>query len=99
MLETGIEIYEYSQGFTHAKMMMADNEKALIGTINLDYRSFFLHFEDGIYLYKVSEIQKMCLDFEETISKCQKITFKEFAKYSKIKLLIGKVLRLFGPLL
>lgn len=99
MLENGIEIYEYSHGFTHAKMMMADNEKALIGTINLDYRSFFLHFEDGIYLYKVSEIQKMCLDFEETISKCQKITFKEFAKYSKIKLLIGKVLRLFGPLL
>ena len=99
MLENGIEIYEYSHGFTHAKIMMADNEKALIVTINLDYRSFFLHFEDGIYLYKVSEIQKMCLDFEETISKCQKITFKEFAKYSKIKLLIGKVLRLFGPLL
>lgn len=99
MLETGIEIYEYKNGFTHAKMMLADNEKALIGTINLDYRSFFLHFEDGVYLYKVKEIEKMNEDFEQTLLKCQRITFKEFAKYSKLKLLIGKVLRLFGPLL
>ena len=99
MLETGIEIYEYKNGFTHAKMMLADNEKALIGTINLEYRSFFLHFEDGVYLYKVKEIEKMNEDFEQTLLKCQRITFKEFAKYSKLKLLIGKVLRLFGPLL
>ena len=80
-------------------MMIADEDKALIGTINLDYRSLFLHFEDGVYLYKVPEIQKMSQDFSLTLHKCKKVTLENFKEYSKIKLLIGRVLRLFGPLL
>ena len=79
--------------------MIADEDKALIGTINLDYRSFFLHFEDGVYLYKVREIKKMSQDFLSTLQNCREITFENFKEYSKIKLLIGRVLRLFGPLL
>lgn len=99
LLSSGIEIYEYSPGFTHAKMMLADGDKALFGTINLDYRSFYLHFEDGVYLYKVPEISKISQDFEITLKKCQKITKENFEEYSKVKLLIGRILRLFGPLL
>ena len=99
LLKRGVEIYEYTPGFTHAKMMIADEDKALIGTINLDYRSLFLHFEDGVYLYKVPEIQKMSQDFSLTLHKCKKVTLENFKEYSKIKLLIGRVLRLFGPLL
>ena len=79
--------------------MLADGDKALFGTINLDYRSFYLHFEDGVYLYKVPEISKISQDFEITLKKCQKITKENFEEYSKVKLLIGRILRLFGPLL
>ncbi len=99
LLRVGVKIYEYTPGFTHAKMMIADEDKALIGTINLDYRSFFLHFEDGVYLYRVKEIQKMSQDFLSTLQNCREITFKNFKEYSKVKLLIGRILRLFGPLL
>ena len=96
LLHVGVKIYEYTPGFTHAKMMIADENKALIGTINLDYRSFFLHFEDGVYLYRVKEIQKMSQDFLSTLQNCREITFKNFKEYSKVKLLIGRILRLFG---
>lgn len=99
LLDAGVLIYEYKKGFTHAKMMIGDNDKALIGTINLDYRSLYLHYEDGVYLYRASVIKDMLLDYEKTILMCDQITHKEFKKYSKFKLLIGKVLRLFGPLL
>lgn len=99
ILDAGILLYEYKKGFTHAKMMIGDDDKAIIGTINLDYRSLYLHYEDGVYLYKAEVIKAMVDDYEKTILMCQQITDKEFKKYSKIKLLIGKVLRLFGPLL
>lgn len=98
LIVNGIEIYEYP-GFTHAKMMIKDTDEAIIGTINLDYRGLYLHFEDGVYLFQNKEIINMKEDYEETILKCQKITDKELKEYSKLKLLIGKVLRLFAPLL
>lgn len=61
LIEAGVEIYEYTPGFTHAKMFISDDEKATVGTINLDYRSLFLHFENGCFIYK----NKTILDIEE----------------------------------
>lgn len=61
--KAGVRIYEYN-GFNHAKMFVSDDEKAIVGTINLDYRSLYLHFENGCYMYKCSAIKDIRRDFE-----------------------------------
>ena len=57
LLEAGVEIYEYKPGFVHAKVFVSDDEKATVGTINLDYRSFYHHFECGLFMYRNSQIR------------------------------------------
>ena len=52
LIEAGVKIYEYQPGFLHAKSFVCDDEIAVVGTINLDYRSLYLHFEDGVWIYK-----------------------------------------------
>ncbi len=99
LLESGVKIYEYSPGFTHAKMFISDDVRAVIGSINLDYRSLYLHFEDAVYLYRDGSIIDMEHDFQKTLQKSEEVTIQVLSQYSKIKLLIGKLLRLFAPLL
>ena len=98
LINEGIEIYEYKSGFMHAKMFISDDEIATIGTFNLDFRSLYLNFEDGIYLYKSKTINEMKKDFLNTINKSIKITKQNVKQYSKIKLFIGEILRLIAPL-
>ena len=98
LINDGIEIYEYKSGFIHAKMFISDDEIATIGTFNLDFRSLYLNFEDGIYLYKSKTINEMKKDFLNTINKSIKITKQNVKQYSKIKLFIGEILRLIAPL-
>lgn len=99
LIANGIEIYEYQKGFTHLKVMLSDTTKCVVGTINLDYRSLYLHFEDAVLLYRVSEIAKIQKDYNELIQQSNKITKEEFKKISQIKIFLGKVFRIFGPLL
>lgn len=67
LLESGVEIYEFEPGFVHAKSFASDDEKAVVGTINLDYRSLYLHFECAVMLYKNPEVDKVEADFQETL--------------------------------
>jgi cardiolipin synthase len=99
LIESGVQIFEYTPGFTHAKMFVSDDVRGVIGTINMDYRSFYLNFEDGVYLYQDSSVLKIEEDFQQTLANCEQVTLKSFKKYSKFKLLIGKLLRVFAPLL
>ena len=99
LLMAGIEIYEYLPGFTHAKILTSDSEKAVVGSTNLDYRSLYLQYESNIYLYQNPVITKIEEDFQNTKKECQKITIEDIKHYSIIKRLIGKILRLFSPLL
>ena len=80
-------------------MMLKDEQEAIIGTVNLDYRSLYLHFEDAILMYKTDAITKMNEDLKKMIEKSRFVTLEECKKYSKVKLLIGQILRIFGPLL
>ena len=68
LIEAGVEIYEFTPGFTHAKMFISDDEKATVGTINLDYRSLFLHFEDGCFIYKNKVINRIEEDYQKMLS-------------------------------
>ena len=69
LMEGGVKIYEYTPGFDHAKVFVSDDRVATVGTLNLDYRSLYLHFENGVYLSNVSEIQKIKEDFLDSTEK------------------------------
>ena len=95
----GVRIYEYTPGFLHAKQMLVDGETAAVGTINLDFRSLYLHFENGVFLHDCSAIQDIRRDFEATFPLCREVT-KEYGGRRVIRLRVFQnLLRLFAPLL
>lgn len=95
----GVKIYEYTPGFIHAKTCVADGRTAVVGTINFDYRSFYLHFECGSVLYDCSVIREIVDDFESTVQKSQLVTVEECNGRSVGKKIAGAVLNMFAPLL
>ena len=74
LLSQGVKIYEYTPGFIHAKQCLADDESAVVGTINLDWRSLYLHFENGVYLYDCDCLSDMKQDFEQTFEIASEVT-------------------------
>ena len=99
LLGAGVKIYHYEPGFLHAKQFVSDDCKAVVGTINLDYRSLYLHFECAVYMYKVPEIEKIEEDFQETLKQCREITMEEYKKEKWIVRLMGSIFRLIAPLM
>jgi len=99
LLKAGVKIYEYTPGFVHAKMFVSDDEKAVIGSVNLDFRSLYLNFEDAVYMYQDPTILKMEEDFQNTLSMSQEITWEVEKEFSLRKKFIGRVLRVFAPLI
>lgn len=99
LIRAGVQIYEYTPGFVHAKVFTSDDEKAVVGTINMDYRSLYLHFECAAYIYRNEVIKEVERDFMETLAKSQVITLEECRNYPWYKKLAGRVLRLFAPLM
>lgn len=98
LLREGIKIYEYTPGFVHAKVFISDDVIATVGTINLDYRSLYLHFENGLFLYYVDEIKKIKDDFIKTIEQCHEIQ-NEDIHTSFLRGFILSLIRLFSPML
>ena len=99
LLEAGISIYEYTPGFVHAKIFVSDDEKAVVGTVNLDYRSLYHHFECGIVLYKNSEILTIEQDYQNTLEKCQTVTEDDYGRQNILTRMTGKMLRIIAPLM
>lgn len=99
LLMAGVKIFEYTPGFVHAKVFTSDDEKAVVGTINLDYRSLYLHFECGAFLYQVEEVEKIETDFQETLEKCQEITLENYKKGTGLLRFCGWFLKVLAPLM
>ena len=97
-IDSGAEIYEYTPGFIHAKMYVSDDELAMIGTINLDYRSLVHHFENGVWLYRCDVIGNIKEDIMNTILKSEKIENGSL-KDTLLKRFIRSVVRIFAPML
>ena len=97
-LAAGVKIYEYKPGFIHAKSYLADDEYAMIGTINLDYRSLVHHFENGVWMYKCEAIKLLKADIESTLEKCIRIT-SNMLKTNILQRFIRAVVRIFAPML
>lgn len=100
-LEAGIEIYEYMPGFVHSKVVLVDNRKACVGTVNLDFRSFYLNFECGLYIYNHRQVMAdISRDFEDSFAQAKEITLEGFRKnYPWYKRAAGAVIALISPLL
>jgi cardiolipin synthase len=94
----GVKVYEYSEGFNHSKTFVSDDKVATVGTTNLDFRSLYLHFECGVWVYKNSAVQAVKEDFLQTIPQCHRVTLKDCAR-NAFQGLIQDVLRLFAPLM
>ena len=99
LIQAGIKVYEYTPGFIHAKIFVSDDQCATVGTINLDYRSFYHHFECGAYFYDNSVVAKVEEDFQDTLLECQEITMDYYKKIPLYQKLIGRVSRFIAPLL
>ena len=98
LLELGVRIYEFN-GFIHAKNFVSDDEKAIVGTINLDYRSLYLHFECATFMYRTGTERVVREDFDETLGKSREITLADCDKRSLLSCAVSAVLRMFAPLL
>ncbi len=99
LLEAGVKVYEYTPGFVHAKVFLCDDREAVVGTINLDYRSLYLHFECAAYLYRVPALADIRRDFDETMEKSQQVTMADVRRQSLISRLAGIVLKVAAPLM
>ncbi len=99
LLRAGVQIYEYTPGFIHAKVTVSDDEKAVVGSINYDFRSLFLHYECGTYIYRNSVISEIEADFKETLSKCKRFNLTEYKKLPFFHRAFGWVFRVLAPLL
>ncbi len=99
LLEAGVKIYEYQPGFLHAKSFVCDDEIGVVGTINLDYRSLYLHFEDGVWIYRNRVIYDIRQDFTDTLDYCKPVTL-EFCRGRNIVIrAMQSVMRLFAPMM
>ncbi len=99
LLEAGVKIYEYTPGFIHAKNFVVDDRFATVGTVNLDYRSLFLHFEDGIWLCEAPCIREIRKDFEETLKVSESYSLRRFKHLNILLQLYRSILRVFAPLM
>lgn len=98
LISSGVKIYQYTPGFVHAKMFVSDDIIATIGSINMDYRSLYLHFECGTFLYKTKTVMDIKNDILDTINISRKIERKD-CKKGLLKKLVQAVLRVFAPLM
>ena len=99
LLQNGVKIYEYTKGFIHEKTFVVDDEYATIGTVNLDYRSLYLHFECGVWLYDCSSIYTVKKDLTLTLKECREIKLKNLGKLTWINSFKRQILRAFAPLM
>ncbi|MBR2528987.1 MAG: cardiolipin synthase [Blautia sp.] len=97
LLRAGVKIYEYQPGFLHAKSFVCDDKIAVCGTINLDYRSLFLHFEDGVWIYDNPVIEEIKQDFLETLKQCRPIDLDFVKKRNPLIKALQVILRLSAP--
>ena len=99
LLASGVKIYEYTPGFVHAKVFVCDDWEAVVGTINLDYRSLYHHFECATYLCGTDCIPEIEADFQSTLAKCREVTAETVRHEKWTRKLTGFLMKVVAPLL
>lgn len=99
LLDAGVKVYEYTPGFVHAKVFVSDDVKSVVGSINMDYRSLYHHFECATYMYGARCIDDIKSDYKDTLAKCQQVTYESIKNDKWYIKLIGKVIKFVAPLI
>lgn len=99
LLSAGVKIYEYSPGFVHSKLFVSDDKKAVVGTINLDYRSFSHHFECAVYMHGTDCVADIEKDFTETLKLCRRVSMETVKKEKLSIKLAGILMKVIAPLM
>ncbi|MDD7643588.1 MAG: cardiolipin synthase [bacterium] len=100
LLESGVRIYEYTPGFLHAKCFVCDDEYATVGSINLDYRSLYLHFECGVFFYQTPVVAQVYEDMQETFAVSREVFVEDCQRKHPFGMqMLHAFLRLIAPLL
>lgn len=98
LIEAGVKIYEYQPGFVHSKVIIADDKVCTVGSINIDYRSLYISFENGVYLYDSSRLSLVKQDFYDALAKSKQIS-KQEASFGIVENFVISVIRLLSSLL
>ena len=99
LIRAGVKIYEYTPGFVHAKVVVSDDKKAVVGTINLDYRSLYHHFECATYMYRTGCISDIEKDFQDTLARCREVTQTTIRNEKFFYKAAGSLLQFIAPLM
>ena len=99
LIKKGVRIYEYSPGFIHGKVALSDDRSALVGTVNMDFRSYYLHYECGVFMRDTSCLQEIHDDFEDIFSRSHEVTLEECEQVNFFLRQFRKILKVFGPML
>lgn len=99
LIKAGVDIYEYTPGFVHSKMIICDDKQFIVGSINFDYRSLYLHFECAALVYGSDEIFKCKKDFEYSVEKSHMVTYEESINRRLYYRIFGAILKVFAPLM
>lgn len=99
LIKAGVKIYEYTPGFIHSKTVVSDDKVGTVGTINFDYRSLYLHFECGVWLYKTSSINAIKEDYINTLKVCTEITLEDCKHVKVYNRILTAIFRVFAPLM
>ena len=99
LLKNGVRIYEYTPGFVHAKTVVSDDCLGVIGTINFDFRSYYLHYECGVWMYQSKALCDLRDSFLDTLSKCEEITYEGYMKTNIFRRVLRSCLNIFAPLM
>lgn len=99
LIEAGVKIYEYTPGFIHSKIFVSDDEIGVVGTINLDYRSLYLHLECGVLMYNCKSVMDIKKDFLETIEKSEFITMQKAKDVKWYIVILRAILKVYAPLM
>lgn len=99
LIEAGVKIYEYLPGFVHSKTFVSDDEKAVVGSINMDFRSQYLNFECAVYIYENPVVGDIKADFDQTLRDCVRMTLDSYEALPVLHRFCGRALRLIAPLM
>ena len=99
LLKFGVKIYEYTPGFVHAKTIISDDNRGIVGTANFDFRSFYMHFENSIYMYNSAAISEVKEDYIDMLAQCTRISLDDYMSEPIYKRIAGACLKIFSPLM
>ncbi len=99
LVDAGVNIYEYTPGFVHAKVVLSDDREAVVGTINFDYRSLYHHFECAAYIYGAPCLSDIKADFDASLSKATPVTRQSIRSEKVFYKVMGKLLKVIAPLM